>query len=412
MRLSRSLRVMAFAVPVAALILACNAEAAPKYKVLYSFGVSSNDANSPQAPVIIDPKGNLFGTAGGGANYVGTVYKLARTRSGWVESVLHSFCYNCGDGYGLQAGLTLDASGNLYGTTVRGGAHDYGTAFELAHGPSGWTETILHSFCGSGNDGCQPYSNLIFDAAGNLYGTTAGGLTSYGTVFELSPGSGGWTETTLYGFQGGSDGYEPFAGLTWDKSGNLYGTTYMGGAYQGGTVYELKHSLGGAWKKRTLLSFNQNKNGGQTPSGGVIFDKVGNLYGTTGLGGPNICFGEHGCGIVYKLSPDRHGGWKETRIHDFAENAGGFNPVGVVMDSTGNLYGVTGTGGHTSCGCGTIFKLAPRPHGKWKYTVLFAFHGTDGGAPNGLTLDGKGHIYGTTFGGGAYGGGVVFELTP
>jgi uncharacterized repeat protein (TIGR03803 family) len=400
---------MAFAVPVAALILACNAEAAPKYKVLYSFGVSSNDANSPQAPVIIDPKGNLFGTANGGSYQEGTAYELMRTRKGWVESVLYSFGGTKDDGLGPQAGLALDALGNLYGTTVNGGAYLYGTAFELSPGSGGWSETVIHSFCGSG-DGCDPYSNLIFDAAGNLYGTTYTGQVSYGTVFELSPGSGGWTETTLYGFQGGSDGRVTFAGLTWDKSGNLYGTTWEGGSYGDGTVYELTRSSGGAWTERILHSFGPSNRDGAGPTTGVVFDRSGNLYGTTAGGGPNLCGSYHNCGVVYKLSPGKHGGWKETRLYDFAQNAGGFDPQAIAIDSAGNLYGTTMEGGS---GGGVVFRLAPLPHGKWKYTVLHTFSGPDGGVPMaGVTLDGKGHIYGTTFGGGAYGGGVVFELAP
>ena len=396
------------------LLSAPSAWAGPKYKVLHSFG-AGNDGYAPEAPVAVDARGNIYGTTlVGGAYGLGTVFELVRGRGGWAEHVLHSFCYTCGDGYWPQAALTLDALGNLYGTTVRGGTYDYGIAFELSPEPDGWTETVIHSFCSGGShgdDGCQPYSNLIFDAAGDLYGTTGGGGPSYdGTAYELSPGSAGWSEATICGFKGGGDGRAPFAGLTWDKSGNLYGTTSEGGAYGEGTVYELARTSGDAWEERILYSFGANRYDGTDPVTAVVFDTAGNLYGATPVGGHNLCFSYYDCGTVYKLTPDGHGGWKETRIHDFAQNADGFNPNGIAIDAVGNLYGTTWDGGS---GGGVVFKLAPLPHGKWKYTVLHTFSGPDGGVPEaGVTLDGKGHIYGTTFAGGAYGNGVVFELTP
>ena len=160
----------------------------------------------------------------------------------WNEKVLHNFGSGA-DGNYPPAGLIRDAAGNLYGTTLYGGAHNYGTVFELsASAGGGWTETVLHSFNNDGTDGWYPQAGLIFDAAGNLYGTTArgGAYTYYGTVFELSPnGSGGWTETVLHSFGNGADGVFPFAGLTFDAAGDLYGTTYLGGTYDEGTVFEL-----------------------------------------------------------------------------------------------------------------------------------------------------------------------------
>jgi uncharacterized repeat protein (TIGR03803 family) len=394
-----------------ALCLAASAAAGPKYKVLHSFA-SGKDGEAPYAPVVVDAKGNVYGTTGGGGAYnYGIAFELTPGHKGWAESVLYSFGATQDDGTNPQAGLTLDASGDLYGTTVNGGAYRYGTAFELTSGSNGWAETVLHSFCGSG-DGCNPYSNLVFDGVGNLYGTTYNGWSNYGVAYELSPGSDGWTEALLYSFGGGNDGANPFAGLTWDRAGNLYGTTWMGGSYGQGTVYQLTFS-GGSWTERVLYSFGASRHDGVSPFAGVIFDKSGNLYGATYVGGPNICFGEHECGIVYKLTPTKHGSWRETKVHDFAAGANGFSPSAVVMDAAGNLYGTTGFGGDPKCYCGTVFKLTPGAHGKWKYTVLHSFTGgLDGGAPNDPALDSKGNLYGTTMAGGKYGYGVVFELTP
>jgi uncharacterized repeat protein (TIGR03803 family) len=404
----------ALVIPAVALTLTAGAWAAPKYKVLYSFG-SGDDASGPYAPVVMDVSGNLYGTAGGGTYHLGTVFQLTPGSHGWTESVLYSFGGTKDDGVGPQAGVTLDKLGNLYGTTQWGGVYDRGTVFELTPGSSGWTESVLYSFGANNGDGIVPYAGVVLDAAGDLYGTTVGGGASEGgTVYELSPGSGGWNETLLYGFGGkNNDGYCPYAGLIWDNAGDLYGTTEMGGTHGDGAVYELRHTPGGAWKEHILYNFGSAKGDGAFPwTGSLVFDTSGNLYGVTPVGGTNICFSEYDCGTVYELSPGRNGRWKERVLYNFSQGAGGNGPVGVVMDQAGNLYGATFYGG-SACGCGVVFKLSPRAHGQWKYTVLHRFSGTDGGAPEaGVILDGKGNLYGTTLGGGQYGGGVVFELTP
>jgi uncharacterized repeat protein (TIGR03803 family) len=230
----------------------------------------------------------------------------------------------------------------------------------------------------------------------------------------LSRRSGGWDETLLYSFGGkNNDGYEPEAGLTWDYAGNLYGTAEMGGTHGDGTVYELRRTPGGAWKEHILYSFGSAKGDGAFPgTGSLVFDTSGNLYGVTPVGGKNICFSEHECGTVYELSLGRNSRWKERVLYNFAQGAGGNGPVGVVMDQAGNLYGATFYGG-SACDCGVVFKLSPRAHGGWKYTVLHRFSAATGGLPEaGVILDGKGNLYGTTLGGGQYGGGVVFEVTP
>jgi uncharacterized repeat protein (TIGR03803 family) len=394
--------------------LATIARAAPKYKVLYSFG-SGNDASGPYAPVAMDSSGNLYGTAGGGDYELGTVFKLTPGSGGWTESVLYSFGGTNDDGEGPLAGLAFDKLGNLYGTTPNGGTYEWGTVFELTPGSSGWTESVLYSFGASKGDGGHAESGVVLDGLGNLYGVVPfGGNGGRGTAYELSPGSGGWVETLLYRFGGGNDGYFSLGGLTWDGTNKLYGTTSKGGAYDEGTVFQLARSSG-AWKERVLYSFGSAKRDGGFPgTGSLILDGAGNLYGTTEDGGTNICFSEYDCGTVYELSPGSDGHWKEKILYDFKEGASGFTPLGLVArDKAGNIYGTTSEGGDSVCACGVVYKLAPQPGGKWKYTVLHKFVAATGGLPEGgVILDGKGNLYGTTLGGGAHGDGVVFEVTP
>jgi uncharacterized repeat protein (TIGR03803 family) len=402
------------AIPVIALALVVSARAAPKYKVLHSFG-SAQDGEAPYAPVAMDSSGSLYGTtAGGGAYDGGTVFKLMPGSSAWTESVLYSFGGTNDDGAGPYAGLSFDSLGNLYGTTlVGGGADSVGTVFELTPGSNGWTESVLHSF--GKPDGGRPYSGVVLDAKGNLYGVTSGGGDLLGgAAYELSPGSDGWTETLLHTFGGTNDGYFSLGGLAWDGTNKLYGTTSKGGAYDEGTVFQLARSSG-AWKERVLYSFGSAKRDGGFPgTGSLILDGAGNLYGTTEDGGTNICFSEYDCGTVYELSPGSDGHWKEKILYDFKEGASGFTPLGLVArDKAGNIYGTTSEGGDSVCACGVVYKLAPQPDDKWKYTVLHKFVAATGGLPEGgVILDEKGNLYGTTLGGGAHGDGVVFELTP
>jgi uncharacterized repeat protein (TIGR03803 family) len=304
-------------------------------------------------------------------------------------------------------------------------------------------EKAIHMF-GEGTDGAQPYgSSLILDSAGNLYGTTSIGGTGRctnqyieqigcGTVFELMPGTDGkWTEKILHGFTGdypGRDGAWPLAGLIFDKSGNLYGTTSYGGygcGYGCGIVFELVKGANGKWTEKVLHRFHGNDGGG--PSGGLVFDSSGNLYGTTAYGGPPNC--NSGCGLVFELTPDGNGDWKEKVLHNFGPT-GGSAPVGnIIFDAAGNLYGVTQNGGEYTgyCqidGCGTVFELTPRATGKWREKALHSFCATnceDGATPYaGLTFDAAGNLYGSTYYGGSggcfdgfqYGCGVVFRLRP
>ena len=350
-----------------------------------------------------------------------------------TETTLHSFAAQ-GHGAAPQGGLISDAAGNLYGVSARGGAYDYGTVFELVPNQGGgWDQEILYTFKG-GDDGIYPEGQLLFDAAGNLYGTTywggnVGGCLygGCGTVFELKHNSNGsWTESILQNFRNGKLGGDfPFAGVIMDSAGNLYGTSWVGGANGGGIVFELSPSTDGTWTETILYGFTFG--GGSTPwwpKGRIAFDGAGNIFGVLEYGG-NGCSAE--CGAVYELSPASGGKWNLTILHNFAgpPSDGAFPVAGLIFDQAGNLYGVTsdgGTGTGTGCnyGCGTVFKMTPTGNGQWTESILYNFQGTnDGEAPiSELIFDAAGNLYSTTYDGGGLGTctdggcGTAFELTP
>jgi uncharacterized repeat protein (TIGR03803 family) len=390
-------------------------------KVLYSFKSNGRDGNFPYAGLIFDTHGNLYGTTyQGGANNGGTVFLLEPHSGGsWTESVLYSFCAQtyCADGSYPSAGLIFDAHGNLYSTTSSGGTIGLGTVFELSpRRGGGWTETVLYSFNPNGTDGLFPIASLIFDAAGDLYGTTLdGGTNNDGTVFELSPnGQGGWTEAVIYSFcaqANCTDGSYPYyAGLVIDTAGNLYGTTHEGGTYNDGTAFELSPAHGGGWTEAVLHSFGHGTDGTNPSAGTLIRDTGGNLYGTTPNGGA------YGFGAVFELSPRQGGGWSEAVLYSFKVNGtDGWLPyAGLIRDHSGNLYGTTANGGSKSDG--TVFELERGQDGGYTESVLysFSFAGTDGAIPiyGALLLDGDGNLYGTTSEGGIFDSGAAFELTP
>jgi uncharacterized repeat protein (TIGR03803 family) len=305
-------------------------------KVLHSFQKNGYDGTAPYARLIFDAAGNLYGTtSAGGAgqcqdsygNVVGcgTVFQLAPGADGqWVETVLHRFRNNGKDGTGPAAGLIFDAAGNLYGTTNYGGASGTGcdssfgcgAVFELTPAANGtWTEKVLHNFQNNGKDGTLPVAGLVFDAAGNLYGTTSAGgpgqcedyygfVIGCGTVFQMTPGTKGkWMEKVLHHFNyDGKDGNSPQAGVTFDATGNLYGTTLGGGADGYGSVFRLAPGTNGKWTEEVLHSFNINGKDGFDPWAGVIFDAAGNLYGTTIYGGASGGCGT-ACGTVFEITP-------------------------------------------------------------------------------------------------------------
>jgi uncharacterized repeat protein (TIGR03803 family) len=415
----------------AAVMFGGAALAAAQEEVLHSFG-KGTDGRFPEAGLIIDSKGNLYGTtSGGGADGGGMVFEFTpKAGGGWMEKVLHNFPATDKDGEDPFASLIFDAAGNLYGTTSGGGAYSYGTVFELTPKASGgWTEKVLHSFNENGTDGYNPQqASLILDAAGNLYGTTPfggplGGCSGLGcgTVFELTPKAGGrWTEKVLHSFNyNGKDGFEPEASLILDAAGNVYGTTTYGGTGGGcnvgcGTVFELTPRAGGRWTEKVLHSFNYNGKDGVDPYAGLIFDTANNLYGTTGGGGA------YTYGTVFELTPKAGGGWMEKVLHNFNGTDGLLPEAGLISDAIGNLYGTTCCGGASGVGCGgegcgTVFELTPKAGGRWTEKVLHSFsdNGKDGVTPySGLISDAAGNLYGTTYFGGASGGGTVFEIKP
>ena len=393
---------------------ASSAVAATQYKVLHNFVYQNSDGFGPEATLVFDSNGNLYGTtiAGGTAcppPGCGVVFELSPANGSWNERLLVDF--NGNDGSSSVAPLVFDSRGNLYGSTKSGGSTQNGTVFELVLGNRGeWTETVLHSFTG-GSDGSQSESGIRFDAAGHLYGTAStGGLNGGGVAFVLGGGSLPGGTSVLHSFGGASDGSQPSGSLASDASGNLYGTTWAGGVYQLGCVFELMFDpLSGVWAEDVLYSFDGAD--GANPYSGVVRDAAGNLYGTTYAGGTN------GVGTVFKLTADSGGSWSETVLHSFAtSNSDGGNPYsGLTFDPHGNLYGTTNSGG--SGGHGTVFRLTPMPTGQWDETILYNFTAIANGwwPVGGVVLDSAGNIYGTTNTGGTGGlenGGVVFEITP
>jgi uncharacterized repeat protein (TIGR03803 family) len=342
---------------------------------------------SPFGAVIMDSSGNLFGTTfRGGASSDGTVFELAHG-SGAITTVAS---FNGNNGQGPLDALSLDSSGNLYGTTSGqryGGPTSDGTVFEVAAATG--TITTLASF--SGTNGATPRGGVIMDSSGNLYGTTSqGGASNDGTVFELAHGSG--TITTLASFNY-TNGADPYDTLIMDSSRNLYGTTKGGGSHSAGTIFELAH---GGGTITTLASLNFSS-GGRWPQAGLVMDSNGNLYGTAPFGGAS------NIGLVFELA---HGSGTITVLASF-DGANGANPYGgLIMDSSGNLYGTTSFGGGS--GDGTVFELA---RGSGTITTLASFNGTNGAGPyDALIMDSSGNLYGTTAGGGSQGAGTVFEL--
>jgi uncharacterized repeat protein (TIGR03803 family) len=412
-----SIRPSATLAAFALLLVVGTSAVAQQETILYSFGSQPKDGSKPNAGVIFDGDGNLYGTTEtGGSENGGTVFELTPAGGGgWTETILHFF-NNKGAAAQPRSGLIFDAAGNLYGTAFYGGdANHDGAVFELIpQAGGGWTNQILHAF--NGRNGSNSAATLIFDAAGNLYGTTSGGgIHNNGTVFELMPVTGGgWTEKVLHNFNSsGKDGYSPFGSLIFDAAGNLYGTTVYGGDRNKcgglgcGIVFELKPVAGGGWTEKILHTFIGTD--GSAPIAGMVFDTAGNLYGTTTAGGAGSC------GTVFELKPRAAGGWTEKVLLNFNLNgkAGNTPWSNLIFDAAGNLYGTTVHNG--SGGYGTVFELTRAAHGQWPLKVLhgFSFNGTDGTEPYaGLIFDSAGNLYGTTSGGGAHDSGTVFEITP
>ncbi len=387
---------------------------AQTFTVLHSF-TGGNDGGYPQSALAIDRAGNLYGTALIGGRYnEGTVFKMTHDHSAWTLSPLYSF-YGGSDGGAPWGPVTIGPDGNLYGTTIGGGnfqgyyceGSGCGVVFRLrppANIPRSpfapWSETVLHAFYEV--DGNQPfYPQLLFDQAGNIYGTTQfGGPNQGGVVFELTPYGGSWNETVLYGDFGLQDtGTQPYAGVIRDSAGNLYGTTSVGGSHGNGVVYELTPAQNGYVETILHPFYAEN---GSLPDGGLVMDQAGNLYGATVDGGT------HQSGVIYELSPS-NGGWTFQVIYNFL--SGGTGPYqNLAIDAAGNLYGTAYADG--SGGAGMVFKLT-KSNGTWTLTDLHDFSFQSEYFPVGaVAIDANGNLYGTTESGGAYGDGVVWEITP
>jgi uncharacterized repeat protein (TIGR03803 family) len=347
--------------------------------------------------------------------------------SAWSQvtyKTLHAFKGGT-DGSDPYSGVVFDTAGNLYGTTVWGGGvgscygnPSCGTVFMLSpNAQGGWTETVLYRFT-DGSDGALPYGGLIFDARGDLYGSVEFGMGNIGAgfpggVFELSPNTnGGWTESTVLPAFDGCGAYWPQDGLILDAEGNLYYTVPSGF----GTVCKLTENPDGSWQENAIYQFTGGEDGA-IPYASLIFDAAGNLYGTTAFGGGSTaCYsqywGQGGCGIVFKLTPRANGSWTEHVLHRFTGGEDGANPsASLILDGAGNLYTSTISGG--AYGYGNIFQLVPNATGGWAGHPLHQFTGgKDGGNPSApLVVDSARNLYGTASKGGAYGYGVVFELT-
>ena len=446
------------------LATASNASASWKENVLYSFqGVP--DGALPVGGIVFDSAGNLYGatTLGGASscrsvNQCGTVFQLAppvKQGDPWTETVLYVFKGNeFGDGTTPAGGLVIDSAGNLYGTTAYGGTGDCvllgsrlgcGAVYELSppkQKGGKWTERVIYSFP-TAKQGYLPQGDLVFDAAGNLYGatefggghgTTCNGFYQYcGAVFELSPPKtkgGKWTEKVLHGFSGigvgkqNGDGANPNGGLVLDSKGVVYGTTFIGGyncphnSNQGcGTAFELKPPTkkGAPWTASTLHRFRRDTSDGGLPMAGLRFDVAGDLYGTNVSGGPGQF------GTVFSLKPTSKGPWIETVLYGFSDNKQGAGPeAGISFDANGSLYGTTAIATDRSAQ-GNVFRLKPpRRGGTWMLGVIYTFTGNpDGALPSAnLLFGGGGRILSTTQAGGGSqtcspgGCGTVYEVSP
>lgn len=349
---------------------------------LYVFG-NTGDGARPTDGLIFDSKGNLYGTTSdSNAGGYGEVFQLAPPTApggAWKETVLYHF-QGSTDGAYPVGGLVFDENGNLYGTT------DY-TVFELSpptQAGGAWTFSLLHEFKGGTRDGTSAHDGLVRDEKGNLYGTTLWGgyegntdcgEIGCGTAFEVSPPAvpgGAWTEQVIHFFGKGHDGFNPEGGLTLEPKGNLYGTTYSGGgAPGGGTAFQLTPQSGGTWTETMIHRFNYTPSDGAAPVATMIFDREGNLYGTTLFGG-NPCEyngAAYGCGVAFKLSPPSADGsaWHEDILHFFQRRVGSARQpaASLLLDNHGNLYGTSVDGGYYGAcpvnggfGCGTVFEIA------------------------------------------------------
>lgn len=386
------------------------------FQVLHTFHGSYVDGQWPSGSLTFDSKGNLYGvTTNGGVHGYGMVFQLTpQSDSSWNETDVYDFCplRVCTDGAYPLAGLVFDTAGNAYGTTSYGGsAQSWGTVYQLTPNNDGtWTQTVLWHLPGSSGSS-YPAAALTIDHSGNVFGTALGNpvVGGLGSAFELTKRTGDWQRKVLYSFRGGSDGAGPTTPLVIDSRNNLFGITDEGGiSFNAGTVFQLVPHPDGSWAEKVIYDFPFGSAGGPT-AGGLVFDSAGNLYGTTGY-------------YIFQLTPSANG-WQETTLYTFAENEGG-RLSRLVFDKFGSLYGTANVGGRRGCangyGCGTVFKLSPNTDGTWTKSTVYTFTGgSDGGNPiGGVTLDDAGNLYGLTQYGGdkvsciILGCGIAYEITP
>jgi hypothetical protein len=401
-------------------LLAPCAEAQFTVTTLLTMTGDSSTGGSPESSLIFDSAGNLYGTTSGPAE----VFQLSPNSDGtWTENILWK-SLSASDPSDIRPGVVFDAAGNLFATSVSGGQNGCGTVFKLSHNSDGtWSEKNLVDFdCGSG--GSFPVGGVTLDIAGNVFGgTTQGGNFGNGVIFELTPDSdGSYTEKVIHHFTGGNDGRSPdHPFLVFDSSGNLYGSAAQGGQHNCpdfsadagcGTIFKLTPRAGGTWALAVLHTFTGGADGGN-PQATLLFDKAGNLYGTTWEGG------QYGQGVAFELIPHANGKWGEKVLHAFKSGGDGANPFGgLISDAAGNLYGTTSVGGNNQCGnsslpvgCGVVYELTPNSKGTMTETILIRFHGTPNATPyNDLLMDSTGNLYGTAAGYGAANAGAVYEV--
>jgi uncharacterized repeat protein (TIGR03803 family) len=297
--------------------------------IIYSFcsqSGCSDGANPTLAGVVFDPLGNLYGTTwAGGTENVGTVFQLAPTGDGWTESVIHNFLHNLVDGYNPSSGVIIDSSGNLFGATFNGGEGD-GSVYEVSPSGSGWTESVIY-------DACIQWAGVTMDGHGNLFGAGCQ------TLFELSPNGGGWTANLIHFFEGGKDGFNPTSAPVLDSYGSVYGTA-TGGVKNAGVVYKFTLAKKG-WKEKLIYSFKDGKDGND-PWAGVTLDACGNVFGTTYKGG------KYGLGTVYELAVN--GNRYTRKILWSFNGIDGANPYAAVLLDANNVYGTTYQGGSQNIG--------------------------------------------------------------
>ena len=372
---------------------------AQTFTVIHSFTGGSDGANPLGGFFIVGDY--LYGTASsGGSSGVGVVFRVSTSGQ---ETVLHEFSGGT-DGASPQGHLVMDKDGNFYGTTNAGGVSNAGTVFKVTRRG---VERVLYSFTGK-PDGANPVAGLAIDKAGNLYGTTtAGGSSGNGTVFKLAIPTvtgGEWTEEVLHSFGAGTDGTIPIAGVTFDASGNLYGTTSAGGAHGYGTVFQLTLS-GSAWTETILHHFALGSDGG-IPYAGLVIDSSGNLYGAATEGGAG---GQSGGGTIFELTHST-GGWTFSVLYGLSGWAISGSFRNLLLES-GKIYATTHCDGADNSG--TVYELT-LSGGSWTYNPLYVFTGGSDGqySFSNLVADKNGNLYGTTLLGGAHGFGVAFKVTP